>query len=220
MTAGVRNTIGAVALVLLAFAAGWMFRGQHFADAGNMVVRVDTVYFERPKAVAASCCRTVTVGVPRILFAPAVAENATAARTGVQCAKNAQCAGNGSELPNSLHKAPNSLHNLSEIPTTSANVPEFPERSADETPADSVQLELPIETRIYEDSLYRAQVSGPTLGGYRPTLDWVQFYNRTTVRTTRRRNRFAITAGVGAAYTPQGFQPTLGVQVGVVLWGW
>ena len=27
-----------------------------------------------------------------------------------------------------------------------------------------------------------------------------------------------LTAGVGAAYTPQGFQPTVGVGVGIILW--
>lgn len=202
MTAGVRNIIGAVALAALAFTAGRMSRGHHFADANNMAVRVDTVYFERPTAVAAAR-RTVTVNIPRILFAPAIAGNASTAADGEQSADNAHCPGNASEVPNSSH-------NLSEITTGSAG----------ETPADSVRLELPIEIRIYEDSLYRAQVSGPALGGYRPTLDWVQLYNRRAVQTVAHRNRFAVTAGVGAAYTPQGFQPTLGVQVGVVLWGW
>lgn len=92
----------------------------------------------------------------------------------------------------------------------------FPNNSAD-----SVAIELAIETRTYEDSLYRAQVSGPAMGSYRPTLDWIEVYNRTQTitRTETKRNRFAITAGVGAAYTPAGFQPSVGVQVGVVLWG-
>ncbi len=104
----------------------------------------------------------------------------------------------------------------SEIPNNSGNVSEMPTSSAD-----SVAVELAIETRTYEDSLYRAQVSGPAVGSYRPTLDWIEVYNRTNTitRTKTKRNRFAVTAGVGAAYTPRGFQPTIGVQVGVVLWG-
>lgn len=103
----------------------------------------------------------------------------------------------------------------SEIPNNSGNMSESPT-----SPADSVAVELAIETRTYEDSLYRAQVSGPAVGSYRPALDWIEVYSRThtITRTETKRHRFAVTAGVGAAYTPAGFQPTVGVQVGVVLW--
>ena len=65
--------------------------------------------------------------------------------------------------------------------------------------ADSVQMKVAMETRPYSDSTYRAQVSGPQ-------------------QVVTRRSRFALTAGIGAAYTPQGFQPTVGVGVGVILW--
>lgn len=101
------------------------------------------------------------------------------------------------------------------IPNTSNNMSESPT-----SPSDSVAVELAIETRVYEDSLYRAQVSGPAIGNYRPALDWIEVYSRTNTitRTETKRHRFAVTAGVGAAYTPRGFQPTIGVQVGVVLW--
>lgn len=100
------------------------------------------------------------------------------------------------------------------IPNNSGNVSESPT-----SPSDSVAVELAIETRTYEDSLYRAQVSGPAMGNYRPALDWIEVYGRTQTITRTKRHRFAVTAGVGAAYTPAGFQPTVGVQVGVVLWG-
>lgn len=88
--------------------------------------------------------------------------------------------------------------------------------------ADSAQMKVAMETRPYSDSTYRAQVSGPRIGDLRPTLDWIETYDRTITRqqTVTKRSRFAVTAGVGAAYTPQGFQPTVGVQVGVVLWKW
>lgn len=101
------------------------------------------------------------------------------------------------------------------LTTASGNLSEIPTGSAD-----SVQMHIEVETRIYEDSLYRAQVSGPTVGGLHPTLDFVELCNRTEriTKTVTKRHRFAITAGVGGAYTPKGFQPTVGVQVGVVLW--
>ena len=83
---------------------------------------------------------------------------------------------------------------------------------------DSVTLDVAIEHREYRDSTYRAIVSGPVVGDLRPTLDEIETYNRTTTITVERPKRFAVTAGVGAAYTPKGFQPYVGVGVGVVIW--
>lgn len=84
--------------------------------------------------------------------------------------------------------------------------------------ADSVQMEVPVRTVEYRDSTYYAQVSGPVVGSLAPRLDWIETYNRTITRTVTKRSRFAVTAGVGVGYTPQGLQPTIGVQAGVVLW--
>lgn len=84
---------------------------------------------------------------------------------------------------------------------------------------DSVELAVTVERKQYGDSTYRAQVSGPRIGALGPSLDWIETYNRTTTRSVTRRNRFAVTLGAGVGYTPQGFQPSVGVQVGVVLWG-
>ena len=47
--------------------------------------------------------------------------------------------------------------------------------------ADSVQMKVAMETRPYSDSTYRAQVSGPRIGNLRPTLDWIETYDRTTI---------------------------------------
>lgn len=90
------------------------------------------------------------------------------------------------------------------------------------TAADSVAVEISIETRTYRDSLLTAQVSGPVVGDYHPTLDWYEVYGhtRTLTNTVTKRSRFAVTAGAGVAWTPEGIRPTVGVQVGVVLWGW
>lgn len=85
---------------------------------------------------------------------------------------------------------------------------------------DSVELAVTVEHKQYGDSTYRAQISGPRIGALGPSLDWIETYNRTMTRSVTKRNRFAVTAGVGVGYTPQGFQPSVGVQVGVVLWGW
>lgn len=83
---------------------------------------------------------------------------------------------------------------------------------------DSVTLDVAIEHREYRDSTYRAVVSGAVVGEVHPSLDFIETYNRTTTITVERPKRFAVTAGVGAAYTPKGFQPYVGVGVGVVIW--
>lgn len=83
---------------------------------------------------------------------------------------------------------------------------------------DSVQMEIPVRTLEYRDSTYYARVVGPVIGDLAPRLDWIETYNRTITRTVTKRNRFAVTAGVGIGYTPKGLQPTIGVQAGVVLW--
>ena len=70
---------------------------------------------------------------------------------------------------------------------------------------DSIEIPVTVEHKEYGDSTYRAQVSGPRIG---------------TLGPITRRSRFALTAGVGAAYTPQGFQPYVGVGAGVILWKW
>lgn len=83
---------------------------------------------------------------------------------------------------------------------------------------DSVQMEIPVRTLEYRDSTYYARVVGPVIGDLAPRLDWIETYNRTITRTVTKHSRFAVTAGVGVGYTPQGLQPTIGVQAGVVLW--
>lgn len=87
---------------------------------------------------------------------------------------------------------------------------------------DSVAAAIEIQMLEYRDSTYYARVVGPKIGTYCPRLDYIETYSRTwTIReTVTKRNRFAVTAGAGVAWTPEGIRPTVGVQVGVVLWGW
>lgn len=83
---------------------------------------------------------------------------------------------------------------------------------------DSVDIEVSIETLQYEDSTYRAQISGPRIGQYGPQLDWLEQYNRTITPTVTKRSRFAVTVGVGVGLTPKGVQPIACVSGGLILW--
>lgn len=83
--------------------------------------------------------------------------------------------------------------------------------------SDSVDVEISIETLQYEDSTYRAQVSGPRIGQYGPQLDWIEQYNRTVTQSVARRSRFAITVGAGVGLTPKGFQPIIAITGGFIL---
>ena len=72
---------------------------------------------------------------------------------------------------------------------------------------DSVLVEVPIETRVYEeDSLYRAVVTG-----WQPELEELTIYPTTTtititetVKTKPPKLSFGLTAGPGIVITPQG----------------
>jgi hypothetical protein len=77
---------------------------------------------------------------------------------------------------------------------------------------------IDIETVIYEDTTYRAQISGPRIGQYGPQLDWAQVYQKTITQTVTKKSRFAVTAGVGVGLTPAGIQPIVGVSAGIILW--
>lgn len=99
------------------------------------------------------------------------------------------------------------------------NFPNIAERNDNEVIInDSVDVKIDIETVIYEDTTYRAQISGPRIGQYGPQLDWVQSYQKTITQTVTKKSRFAVTAGVGVGLTPAGIQPIVGVSAGVVLW--
>lgn len=189
---------GIVAIFLL----GWWARGTRIA-AEDVSVRIDTIFYERPQCVA-STVRPITVNIPRVIFAGESCKSHAGDSANVRETEQVVAYSATTPYVDDCANNAQSYGSCSEIPNSSA---------------DSVSLTLEIETRIYEDSLYRAQVSGPAVAGYHPTLDWIETYSRTQTITRTRRNRFAVTAGIGAAYTPRGIQPTVGVQVGVVLWG-
>ena len=77
-----------------------------------------------------------------------------------------------------------------------------------------VEIPVPVEVKTYEDSTYRAQVSG-----YRPALDWIETYAKTTTITQyierpAPRWSFGLTAGPGVLYDG-GFHGGLAVVAGL-----
>lgn len=77
---------------------------------------------------------------------------------------------------------------------------------------DSVWVDIPITQKVYEDSLYRAYVSG-----YHASLDSI-FVNRYTEKIyipppAVKQKRFGIGVQVGYGYTPGRLQPYVGIGV-------
>lgn len=77
---------------------------------------------------------------------------------------------------------------------------------------DSADVVLPIERKIYQDSTYRAVVSGAFVN-----LDTLEIYNRheiTTIRHIVTRNKhWGLSVQAGYGYTPDGFKPYLGIGI-------
>lgn len=83
------------------------------------------------------------------------------------------------------------------------------------TERDSVYISLPREQAVYEDSLYRAWVSG-----YEPALDSIDIftptkYVTTTVREPKRHWHIGVSAGYGASLKEGGVTLTPYVGVGI-----
>lgn len=82
---------------------------------------------------------------------------------------------------------------------------------------DTIQVDMPITQKRYEDSTYTAWVSG-----YEPSLDSIMVYARKDVVTINKikepPNRFVVSFNVGYGLTPQnGLQPYIGIGVGYKL---
>lgn len=68
------------------------------------------------------------------------------------------------------------------------------------TRVDSVEVAFRVEQREYRDSTYRAIVSGAVVGERRPTLDYIETYERTTTSTVvipPKKVRLFVGGGVG-----------------------
>lgn len=74
---------------------------------------------------------------------------------------------------------------------------------------DSVEIELPIEQKVYSDSLYKAWVSG-----FDARLDSIYIYQPTryiTIKTTEQQSRWSWGIQSGMGITPKGLQPYIGI---------
>ena len=82
--------------------------------------------------------------------------------------------------------------------------------------SDTLFVRLPIETKVYSDSTYKAQVSG-----YKPSLDWVEVYPTTVVITeqvtkqVKQKTHWGIGINAGYGVTLNNKQVVLSPYVGV-----
>ena len=88
------------------------------------------------------------------------------------------------------------------------------ESSGSYLPEQKDSVQITITTKQYQDSTYRAQVSGVQIGGYSPTLDWIEVYNRSTTTSVVVRDpyKWEIGAAAGAWVTPDGNGVWLGAS--------
>lgn len=70
---------------------------------------------------------------------------------------------------------------------------------------DSVLVEVDIERRVYGDERYRAVVSGAVVGDIRPTLESMDIYQKTEIRTIETK--------------PKLISPYVSICVGDAIWG-
>ena len=74
---------------------------------------------------------------------------------------------------------------------------------------DSIDVELPIEQKVYQDSLYKAWVSG-----FDAHLDSIYLYQPTryiTIKTTEQPSQWSWGIQGGVGITPKGLQPYIGL---------
>lgn len=101
-------------------------------------------------------------------------------------------------LPLAVPSAPES----GELPASDSS--DIPALQAPSAP-DSAEVEIPITRNVYEDTLYRAVVSG-----YMASLDTLEIYSRREVVTVRQPpKRWHIGVSAGFGMTPRGFQPVI-----------
>lgn len=76
---------------------------------------------------------------------------------------------------------------------------------------DSVAVQIPITQKVYEDSTFRAYVSG-----YHPALDSIEIYKRTEtiyIRSPTKPKRWGLGFQLGIGMTPTKVEPYIGVGI-------
>lgn len=91
-----------------------------------------------------------------------------------------------------------------------------------DTVTQTVIAQLPIETKLYTDSLYRAQISG-----VRPNLDYVEVFPRTeykyiyqTETVPQKSKKWGLGVSAGYAFTGSKMQPYIGLGISYDLLQW
>lgn len=91
-----------------------------------------------------------------------------------------------------------------------------------DTVTQTVIAQLPVETKLYTDSLYRAQISG-----VRPNLDFVEVFPRTeykyiyqTETISQKPKKWGLGVSAGYAFTGSKMQPYIGVGISYDLLQW
>ena len=91
-----------------------------------------------------------------------------------------------------------------------------------DTVTHTIIAQLPIETKFYEDSLYRAQISG-----VRPNLDYVEVFPRTeykyiyqTETISQKPKKWGLGVSAGYAFTGSKMQPYIGLGISYDLLQW
>ena len=92
---------------------------------------------------------------------------------------------------------PTKIDNKGNSPDISVNFP------------DSMEVQIPITQKVYEDSTYKAYISG-----YNASLDSIYTYPQTKIVTIKEKpKRWHLSVSAGYGITPKGFQPCLMVGV-------
>lgn len=189
------------------FIGGWWL-GQYVSRPEIVErVRIDTVFYERPQPFSTSDI-TVSVNVPKLVFA----------RNPVMLhADSGNVASNiASNVASFTNQGTNQA--TTQIAETVTNCNGLEPSIKNYLNIDSVQMEIAVRTLEYRDSTYYARVVGPVVGTLGPRLDYFETYNKTITRTVTKRPHWAVTVGGGVSWTPAGIQPTVGAQIGFVLW--
>ena len=150
-------------------------------------VRVDTVFYERPKPFSTSDV-TVSVNVPKLVFAQdTVMLHANSGNVASNVASDV------ASFTNQVAEPVTNCHGLESVVKNYLNT-------------DSVQMEVAVRTLEYRDSTYYARVVGPVVGPLGPRLDFIETYNKTVERVQLVREPYAWELGpaLGAWMTSDG----------------
>lgn len=147
-------------------------------------VRVDTVFYERPKPISTSDI-TVSVNVPKLVFAQ-------------DTVMLHACSGNvASNIASNVASFTNQGTNqaTTQIAETVTNCNGLEPSIKNYLNIDSVQMEIAVRTLEYRDSTYYARVVGPVVGTLGPRLDYFETYNKTVERVQLVREPYAWEVG-------------------------